>query len=135
MNEVLSKLATANAQFIVYQPSNSLIITEVASNLRKLRSLIQQLDVPGGQEELWVYQVLHAEANDIAQKILEVFEKDKPSKSRSKRRSSKRRKKSKTATSTSVGESELDVRVSKVISDERTNRLLIIATRRSYRKG
>ena len=33
-----------------------------------------------------------------------------------------------------MGESELDATVSKVIADERTNRLLIVATRRSYKR-
>ena len=119
----------------MYQPSNSLIVTEIASNLRKLRSLIAQLDVPGGKEELWIYQVLHTEASDIASKITEVFEKDQKGTSGKKRsRISKARGKKRAATSTSVGESDLDVRVSKVISDERANRLLIVANRRSYRR-
>ena len=76
INDVLSKLASNHAQFIVYQPSNSLIVTELSSNLRRLKTLIKELDQPGGQEELWIYQVLHAEAADIASKITEVFEKD-----------------------------------------------------------
>ena len=135
INDVLSKLASNHAQFIVYQPSNSLIVTELSSNLRRLKTLIKELDQPGGQEELWIYQVLHAEAADIASKITEVFEKD-DKRSKSSSKSSKRRtkRKKKAATSTKVGESALDARVSKVIADERTNRLLIVSTRRSYRQ-
>jgi general secretion pathway protein D len=141
MNDVLSKLATPNATFIVYQPSNSLIVTEVASNLRKLLDLLKELDVPGGQEQLWVYQVIHAEAGDISSKILEIFDQ--------KDGSGKRRpaaaatggaaKKGSTAaggaaSTASVGDSDQDVRVGKVIADERTNRLLIVATARSYKQ-
>ncbi len=137
INEVLSRLATNNAQFIVYAPTNSLIITETASNLRKLRKLIQEFDIEGGQEQLWVYQVVNAEAQEIAQKINEIFEADaKAGKSRSKVKKAKkgRRGKGRTAPkSSSVGQSELDVRASKVIADERTNRLFIVATARSYR--
>lgn len=139
LNEVLSKLATPNAQFIVYQPTNSLIVTELSSNLRKLKTLIAELDVPGGQEELWVYQVLNAEATDIAAKITEIFEQESAgsspaSKARAARASAAKSKAPATATSSKVGESELDARVGKVIADERTNRLLIVASRRSYRK-
>ena len=125
-----------NAQFIVYQPNNSLIVTELSSNLRRLRALIDELDQPGGQEELWVYQVVHAEASDIASKINELFEKDDSKSKSKKRRKSKRKKKKKrkSASSTQVGESALDARVSKVIADERTNRLLVVSTRRSYRQ-
>lgn len=143
MNEVLTKLASTNATFIVYAPSNSLIITEVASNLRKLLDLLQELDVPGGQEQLFVYQVLHAEAGDISQKILEIFEQKEGGKKRpggapavaggatgGKGKSAA----GGAAASSSVGDSDQDVRVGKVIADERTNRLLIVATARSYRQ-
>ncbi len=68
IQQVISKLASQHAQFITYAPTNSLIVTEVASNLRKLRSLIAEMDVPGGADQLWIYQVEHAEASDIAQK-------------------------------------------------------------------
>ena len=144
INEIVTKLATPNAQIIVYQPNNTMIITELASNLRKLRALIKDLDVQGGEEQLWTYQVLHAEATEIAQKIQEVFEvsEDKKptparkSRASSRRKGSKRRasRKPSNATSSSVGDSDLDARVSKVIADERTNRLLIKANARSYAK-
>ncbi|MAD61080.1 MAG: type II secretion system protein GspD, partial [Myxococcales bacterium] len=132
-----------NAQIIIYQPNNSMIITELASNLRKLLALITDLDVPGGEEQLWTYQILHAEATDIAQKIQEVFEvneekpnRPRPNKNRNRKRNNRKRiknaKSSASAESSSVGDSELDARVSKVIADERTNRLLIKANARSY---
>lgn len=141
LNDVLSKLASPNAQFIVYQPTNSLIVTELSSNLRKLKTLIAELDVPGGQEELWVYQVLNADAADIASKITEIFEQEAAgsspaagARSRPRAAAANATKAPATASSATVGESELDAKVGKVIADERTNRLLIVASRRSYRK-
>jgi general secretion pathway protein D len=152
VNDVISRLASASAQIIVHAPTNRLIITELGSNLRKLRSFIDQLDVPGGQEQLWIYEVEHAEATDIAQKILEIFEQQ-PAKggaaggAAKKVGASAKAKKAAAAAgagtlggaggdadSASVGESDLDVKVSKVIADERTNRLLIMATERAYRR-
>ena len=142
INDIVSKLASTNAQIIIYQPNNTMIITELASNLRKLLSLIKDLDIPGGQEQLWTYQVIHAEATDIAQKIQEVFEvgENKPNtrnnnNKRNNRRNNRKRVKNKkpsSAESSSVGDSDLEARVSKVIADERTNRLLIKANARSY---
>ncbi len=145
VNEIITKLASNNAQIIIYQPNNSMIITELASNLRKLLALIKDLDVPGGEEQLWTYQILHAEATDIAQKIQEVFEvseeknnRPRPNTNRNRKTNNRNRKRiknakrSSSAESSSVGDSELDARVSKVIADERTNRLLIKANARSY---
>ncbi|MCA9544160.1 MAG: type II secretion system secretin GspD [Myxococcales bacterium] len=143
INEVISKLASPNAQIIVYQPTNSLIMTELSSNLRKLKGLIKELDVPGGQEQLWTYQILHADAQEIAQKIQEVFEDGGKTSSASAASSSSRRRttntkkrkgKDEAASSASVGESDLDAKVSKIVADERTNRLFLVATARSYRR-
>lgn len=140
ITEVLSKLASPNASFIAYSPTNSLIITELSSNLRKLLELIQMLDVEGSEEQVWIYQVLNADAQDIAQKILEIFEDRRggggggaarrPRAASSKSRRSKRSE----PTATAVGESDTEVSVSKVVADERTNRLIIVATARSYRR-
>lgn len=142
INEVIGKLASPNAQIIVYAPSNSLIMTELGSNLRKLRTLIKELDVPGGQEQLWTYQVLHADAAEIATKIQEVFEdrsgaggaRARPAAARNQPAGRKGAAAAAGASTSSVGESELDVKVSKILADERTNRLLIVTTARSYRK-
>ena len=140
--EVINKLATNNAQFIVYAPDNALIITESAANLRKLLRIMNQLDIPGGKEQLWIYEVIHAEASDIAQKIQEIFEKEASGGKAKKHKrassvSSKAKRSKKGAkgspSSSAVGESELDVNVSKVLADERTNRLFIVASKRSYR--
>lgn len=141
VNEVISQLASGGAQIIVHQPTNRLIVTELGSNLRKLRKIIRSIDVPGGQEQLWTYEVEHAEASEIAAKINEVFEpKQSGAASTSKRRSTSKARKSRrkktaapTGGSSSVGESDMDASASKVIADERTNRLFIVATGRSYR--
>ncbi|MEE2645139.1 MAG: secretin N-terminal domain-containing protein, partial [Myxococcota bacterium] len=148
INEILSRLASSNAQIIVYQPSNSLIITELASNLRKLLTLIDRLDQPGGEEKLWTYQILHAEAAEIAQKIQEIFEvgeqqgggknprqQNKSRRARNKRGRGKQSRGGNSQAgveSSSIGQSDLAVRVSKVIADERTNRLFILASSRNY---
>lgn len=140
VNEVISQLSSSGAQIIVHAPTNRLIITELGSNLRKLRKIIRSIDRPGGQEQLWTYEVEHAEATEIAAKINEVFEpKQSGSSSKTKKRSSSKRRKSKskskapTGGSSSVGQSDMDASASKVIADERTNRLFIVATARSYR--
>lgn len=138
MNDVMGNLTSPHASVIVYAPTNSLIITELSSNLRRLKKLIDELDLPGGQEELWVYQVLNADAADIAGKITEIFEQESagsaPKAKPARTTSAKRKAGAAASTNSKVGDSELDAKVGKVMADERTNRLLIVATRRSYRK-
>lgn len=139
ISELLKNLATKNASFLVYAPSNSLIITETGSNLRKLHSILNTLDVPGGKEQMWTYQVEFAEAQEIAAKINEIFEQSKSKSSanrnvRNNPRAAKGKKAPTTASSSSVGDSEFEAQVSKVMADERTNRLFIMATARSYRQ-
>ena len=139
INEVVRQLASQSAQFIIYAPTNTLIITEVSSNLRKLLGLIKQLDVPSGRERLWVYQVQFADAPDIVAKVLEIFDQQdqrgKGSSRMPKARSSSRRKgKNPKTTVTSVGESDQDVHIGKMVADERTNRILVVANEKSYRR-
>lgn len=136
IQEVLSKFASTHAKFVVYGPTNSLIITELALNLRKLIKLIKELDLPGGSDQLWTYQVLYAEASELATKIQEIFDTQNQGKSGPKKKTRKRKKRGKNTqpTTASVGQSDLDATVTKVMADERTNRLLIVATARSYRK-
>ncbi|MFN3197903.1 MAG: type II secretion system secretin GspD [Bradymonadia bacterium] len=142
VSQLLQQLATGSAKFIVYQPTNTLIVSEVASNLRKLLSLVDEIDVPSGSERLYVYQIVNADAEEIKNKIMEIYEQDEKKASgggttTNKNRRKRKRGKDKTPakpTGTSVGESGADVNVSKIVADERTNRLFIITNEKSYRK-
>jgi general secretion pathway protein D len=64
----ITPLITKDGSIIAYPPTNSLIITDAVSNIRKIESLISAMDVaaPEGKGKINVYYLKNASAEDIA---------------------------------------------------------------------
>jgi general secretion pathway protein D len=64
----LTPLVSKDGSLIPYATTNSLIITDSVSNIRKMESLIRLLDVPAleGKGKINVYYLKHANAEDFA---------------------------------------------------------------------
>lgn len=145
---VLDALKTENAEIVAYEPTNSIIITETGINLRRLLRLLERLDVPSGQERIHLYQVVHADAEELKSLLLEIFQTNEQQQQQQQaarpaattRRASAARSRSAQAQApaaeqpSSVGEGSQSVTVSQIIADKRTNQLIIIANERSYQR-
>ena len=70
----LSPLISKDGNLIAYPATNSLIITDSVSNIRKIESLVKALDVaaPGARGKINVYYLKNANADEIA-KILSAL--------------------------------------------------------------
>ena len=55
--ELLKKFATDGADISFYEPTNTLILTEVGTNIRRLRRLIRDIDKPTGAVRIWIRPV------------------------------------------------------------------------------
>lgn len=136
---VLDALKTTAASLIAYEATNTLIITETGSNLRRLLDVLSRLDTPGGKEKIHIYQVKHAEADDIKGVLTELFGESASSSREAPptRRAppARRRPDAEAAANTTAADSGTSpnaVSFSQIISDARTNQLFIISTGRSY---
>ncbi len=69
---VLEQLASPQAKIIPDPRTNSLIIVERPAQVRRLKKLIKALDKPGEQPRVWVYQLQHADAAEVARIIGEM---------------------------------------------------------------
>lgn len=132
---VLRNLTKGN--IITYGATNLLIITDTGANIRRLRKIIRNLDVEAQAEKIWIVRIKHAEAEEVATKLLEVFptaDGAKKGNKRAPRRTSRRRRRkvSKASRLVSVKGGGSTLAVSKIIADERTNLLIIVADERSY---
>ncbi len=119
----LKSLVSANGSITAYGPTNSLIVTDSASNIRRLMKIISKLDRRGFQEGIEVIPLSYASATDIAKILLQLFQLDKAKpKATPKRRS----------------RGSVDIEggqvISKIIPDERTNSLVVIANREGIEK-
>ncbi|MCB0327594.1 MAG: type II secretion system secretin GspD [Bdellovibrionales bacterium] len=109
----LRRLYSRSGIMAAYGPTNSLIITDTGSNIRRLISIIEKLDQQGYQNSVEVIPLRYSQAQDVAEKITNLFQ--------SKGSSSK--------TSRLSSNVERGDAISKVIPDIRTNSLIVTATR------
>jgi general secretion pathway protein D len=87
---------------IPYQETNTIIVIDTQSNINRLVRIITELDVPG-DEEIWVVSLKHAKADELAKKLLAVLQEKR----------------------VAGGPAKQEL---KIMADERTNSLVVLAT-------
>jgi len=141
MAKVIQTMAPGDAKIVAYPPTNTLIITDTAANIRKLWRVMNQLDVEAPTSKMVIYQIKYASASEVKGIIEELYGTEEsnpePEPSRSSRRSSTRRSSSSRSSSSrrsttsspseSVSAGAEAKYISKVLSDERTNTLIVLA--------
>ena len=125
IQQILKTLISDSGNAFAYPKTNTLIITDSGANINRLMKLIKELDQEGPQEVLEVIHIKYADAKELAQTVINLFEIDK--KTTTPTRTTTRRR---TAAS---AEPELEgvAGVSKIIADERTNSLIVLASKRA----
>jgi general secretion pathway protein D len=73
LGRLLASLVERSGLLIPYQETNTIIVIDSQSNINRLVRIITELDVPG-DEEIWVVSLKHAKADDLARKLLAVFQ-------------------------------------------------------------
>lgn len=140
----LKQLLSKDHQLTAFPP-DTLIVTEVSLNLRRVEKILAALDQPGGGEELRILQIEFANAADIAEKLLAVFEEKAAGGKAGKKAAGAKGvaaaasaaagdKSGPTGSSDSDGLEGGSVSISRVIPDERTNKLIIVANTKSFQR-
>ncbi len=142
---VIDKFKTKAADVTIYAPTNTIILTDTGTNIRRLLKLIGELDVPVGKEKIWIRQVQYAEAGQVLQILTSLFQTQgnaattatPAAAARAARAAARGRAAAQQAESPSsvVGATEGDitsVRISKMLADERTNSIILVASRSAY---
>ncbi len=70
---VLQQLVSPSGDTIPFQP-DTIIINDLASNIHRLERIVEQLDSRSASDEIRVLQIQFATAQDIADKIQKLFE-------------------------------------------------------------
>ncbi len=128
MANVIKGLVSKEGNLFAYPVTNTLIITDSGTNIDRLLRLINELDQEGPQEVLEIIPILYANAKDVAAKITQIYDTDKAS----------------TPTPAPVrrtpaqGTAEITLdevpKLKKVIPDERTNAVIVLASRMAIQK-
>lgn len=69
-------LPSKDGEMVVYPPTNSIIISDYGSNIERITRIIEQLDIPGFEEQMEVIRIRHAKSRDIADLINQIITKD-----------------------------------------------------------
>jgi general secretion pathway protein D len=128
--QVLGRLKGEQGDVIVYAPQNALIVTDLASNITRMMHILKEIDQPGTGEKVWIIGIKNTSAGDMAQKLGEIFQVAKlggkggsggappPANGQPPR--------------LKIGDLTSEMMISKIIPDERSNQLIVIANERAY---
>lgn len=139
VSSLVRDLAGPSAKIIGYSPTNTLIITDAAYNIRRVYRIVKQLDVAAPKSRLEVIPIRYASAADVEKILEEVYgvaatsgTSGSGATSASADRASRRKARDAApaadagaASATNVGSDSNYI--SKIIADERTNSLIVLA--------
>ena len=122
MSTAIKALVSKEGNLFAYPATNTLIVTDTGTNIKRIIELVEQLDTEGPQETLQIIHIKYATAKDIADKITQLFEVEgssgggqgQPARGRGAQQ---------------VQQLSEVPPISKVIPDERTNTIIILATK------
>jgi general secretion pathway protein D len=75
VNRDLRILPSKDGEMNIYEPTNSIIISDYGSNIDRVMRIISQLDVPGFEEQLEVIPIKFAKAKDLADLVDKIVNK------------------------------------------------------------
>ncbi len=123
MSNAIKGLISKSGNMFAYPATNTLIITDSGTNIDRLMKIIKELDQEGPQQVLEIIPIYYADATEVAQTVLNLFEIEQaqPAARRTARRAA-------------APQLEDIQDVSKIIADERTNSLIVLASKRAIDK-
>jgi general secretion pathway protein D len=128
MVQVLQPMVSGDGLVLPYPQTNSLILTDAATNVKRLLLMLEDLDVEGYERLTEVIPLKHAVASDLSKKIEEIMKDqgggDSPTGSRVKIVTAT----TATATTNNPPASPGSTRTIRVLPDERTNSLIVMAS-------
>ena len=119
---ILSPLISRDANITAYANTNTIILTEVSSNINRLLKIVQEIDVPGFEESITIIPLVNAQADMLAQQILQALEPGPSASPRTAAASRTRRRQTPAQPVIGAPASQM-----KIIPDQRTNSLIIVA--------
>ncbi|MBW2483843.1 MAG: type II secretion system secretin GspD, partial [Deltaproteobacteria bacterium] len=125
LKKLFTPLVSKNSVVIAYPATNLLIVTDVLSNINRLLQIIKQIDVEENVSEITVIPIVNATASEVAQTLDTIFEGSSARRAPTARTAATRRRAPAPAAPDEAGPALGEV---KIIADERTNSLIVIAS-------
>jgi general secretion pathway protein D len=130
---VLGHFKSKDGDITVYGPGNLLIITDTGTNIRRMMQIIEDIDVGGVGDQIWIEPIHYTAASDIANRLNDVFDLHGSSAGGSSSGSGGTKGGAAAGGVPSrAGSSMSDLHIAKIIPDDRSNSLIIVSTERAY---
>ncbi len=132
ITNTIKPLVSKDASMVAYPPTNTIILTDTATNIRRLLRILEAIDVETFKEELAVIKIEHADAGTLGTQISEIYGAEvsggtsKSGTAARRARSSRRNRSAKANQQTVEAAARNKVRI---ITDDRTNSLIVLASR------
>jgi general secretion pathway protein D len=139
VSTVVKSLAGKSASIVSYAPTNTLILTDAATNIRRVYKIVSQLDVASPRSKIAVIPIEYATASEVQSIIEQIYGTEETASTTSSTSTTSRSTRStrRTAETTADAASETKVGegkfIQKIISDERTNSLVVQANEEALR--
>ena len=122
MSNAIKGLISKSGNMFAYPATNTLIITDSGTNIDRLMKIIKELDQEGPQQVLEIIPINYADAKEVASTVLSLFE------------IQQQQQATRRTTRTATAQLEDIKDVSKIIADDRTNSLIVLASKRAIDK-
>jgi general secretion pathway protein D len=96
-----------------YAATNTVVITDTGANIRRMMTILGEVDVPSIGEQIWVERLHYASAAEVVQRVNEILG-------------------TTGGTAPQPGRPGSDVRLARLVAEERSNSVMIVATERMY---
>ena len=127
VSNILGHFKTKDGDITVHGPGNLLIITDTGANIRRMMQIVEEIDVGSAGDQMWIEPIHYSAAGDIASRINEIFDLKGGGGGGAPKAGG-----AAGATGGTGGVSLGDAHVSKVVAEDRTNSVIIVATERAY---
>jgi general secretion pathway protein D len=130
ITNTLKPLVSKDGSIEAYEPTNMVILTEAATNIRRILAIMEAIDIETYQDELAIFKIEHADAPTLASQVSEIYGAELSS-SQSSRSTSRRtsRTSSTNKSSDRGGNSAAGHDKVRLMTDERTNSVIALAPR------
>jgi type II secretory pathway component GspD/PulD (secretin) len=71
--QVLNRLKGRDGDIMPYAAANTLVVTDLASNIRRMEEVVRALDQPMAGEKIWVVRLKNIVATEVLQMLQQVF--------------------------------------------------------------
>jgi general secretion pathway protein D len=129
MSKIISNMAGPESKIVSYPPTNTMIISDTAANIRKIYKIMKELDVASPRSTMEIYELKFAAASDVKAILEQLYKVEEEQTSspttRTTRRSSRSRRPEPASETVSAGDESKFI--AQVIDDDRTNSLIVLA--------